>query len=139
MEKDLGQIFNELKDDVSVFVEAKIEFLKLTAYERAGKLVSSLSYILLLVVLAFFATFFLFLALGFLLGEWLNSTSAGIAIVGGIYLIIIGILIMSKKWFSVKIMNNVIDALDGDDEDEDKKNDTIYGNSSINPTGTTPL
>lgn len=140
MEKDLGQIFNELKDDVSAFVEAKIEFLKLTAYERAGKLVSSLSYILLLVVLALFATFFLFLALGFLLGEWLGSVSGGIAIVGGIYLIIIGILIMSKKTFCEKIMNNVIKALDNDDdEDEDKKYDTSYGNSSINPTGTTPL
>lgn len=122
MEKDLGQIFTELKGDVSAFVELKFEFFKLTLYEKAGKLVSSLSYVLALVVLAFLATFFLFLALGFLLGEWLNSTSAGLAIVGGIYLILIGILIMNKKWFSGKIMNNVIDALDNDDDEEDKKN-----------------
>lgn len=124
MEKDLGQIFTELKEDVSSFVEIKMEFFKLTLYEKAGKLVSSLSYVLALVVLAFMATFFLFLALGFLLGEWLNSTSAGLAIVGGIYLILIGILIMNKQWFSSKIMNNVIDALDNDDEENEQKNNT---------------
>jgi len=124
MEKDLGQIFTELKDDVSSFVEIKLEFFKLTLYEKAGKLVSSLSYVLALVVLAFMATFFLFLSLGFLLGEWLKSTSAGIAIVGGIYLILIGILIMNKKWFSVKIANSVIDALDNDDDEDSVKNDT---------------
>lgn len=143
MEKDLGQIFNELKDDVTAFVELKIEFLKLTAYERAGKIVSSLSYILALIVLAIFATLFLFLALGFLLGEWLGSVAAGIAIVGGIYLIIIGILIMSKKWFSEKIMNSVISALNNEDGDEDdvKTYDTSYGNNSnsTNTVGTTPL
>jgi len=118
MEKDLGQIFNELKEDISTYVEIKFNFYKLSLYEKAGKLVSSLSYILALVVLIFMAIFFLFLALGFLLGEWLNSTSAGIAIVGGIYLILIGILIMNKKWFSDKIMNNVISALDDDDDDD---------------------
>lgn len=117
MEKDLGQIFNELKEDVSAYVEIKFNFYKLTLYEKAGKLVSSLSYVLALVVLVFMATFFLFLAFGFLLGEWLNSTSAGIAIVGGIYLILIGILIMNKKWFSGKVMDNVISLLDEDDDD----------------------
>lgn len=125
MEKDLGQIFNELKEDISAYVEIKFNFYKLTVYEKAGKLVSSLSYVLMLVVLSFMATFFLFLALGFLLGEWLNSTSAGIAIVGGIYLIIIGILIMNKKWLSDKIMNHVISTLDDDDENPNKQENSL--------------
>ncbi|MDF9828858.1 phage holin family protein [Parabacteroides sp. PF5-6] len=120
MEKDLGQVFNALKEDISTYVEIRFKFYKLSFYEKAGKLVSSLSYILALVVLIFMATFFLFLALGFLLGEWLDSTGAGIAIVAGIYLILIGILIMNKKGFSDKIMNNVIAALDDDDDDDDE-------------------
>lgn len=124
MEKDLGQVFTELKEDISSYVETKFEFFKLTLYEKAGKLVSSLSYVLALVVLAFMATFFLFLALGFLMGEWLDSTSAGIAIVGGIYLILIGILIMNKRKFSDKIMNSVIAALDNDEEENEPKNKT---------------
>lgn len=122
MEKDLGQIFNELKDDVSTFVELKFELLKLNTYERIGKLVSILSYGLVLAALGFFALLFLFLGLGFLLGEWLNSVSAGMAIVGGVYILFIGILIMSKSWFSTRIMNLIIDALDGDDNN----NETDY-------------
>ncbi|MDL2255687.1 phage holin family protein [Parabacteroides sp. OttesenSCG-928-K15] len=135
MEKDFGQIFTELKDDLTAYVELKVEFLKLTAYERAGKWISSLSYVLALVVLAIFATFFLFLALGFLIGDWLGSTSAGIAIVGGIYLIIIGILIMSKKWFTSKITNSVIATLT-DDEEELQKTDETANESGADPTGT---
>ncbi|MDR2968445.1 MAG: phage holin family protein [Tannerellaceae bacterium] len=118
MEKDLGQIFNELKNDVSTYAEIKFNLYKLSLYEKAGKLVSSLSYVLALAVLAFMSIFFLFLALGFLLGEWLESTGAGIAIVGGVYLILTAILIMNRKRFSAKIMNNVISALD----DEHGKN-----------------
>lgn len=122
MEKDLGQVFNELKDDISAYVEIKFNFYKLSLYEKAGKLISSLSYVLALVVLAFMASFFLFLAFGFLLGEWLNSTGAGIAIVGATYLILIGILIMNRKWFSDKVMNSVISVLDDDDDNEDNPN-----------------
>jgi cytochrome c biogenesis protein CcdA len=122
MEKDLGQAFNELKDDVSTYVEIKFNLYKLSLYEKAGKLVSSLSYILALAVLAFMAIFFFFLALGFLLGEWLKSTGAGMAIAGGIYLILIGILIMNKNRFSGKIMNSVISALDDNDDYKDNPN-----------------
>lgn len=118
MEKDLGQIFNELKNDVSAYAEIKFNLYKLSLYEKAGKLVSSLSYVLALAVLAFMSIFFLFLALGFLLGEWMGSTGAGMATVGGIYLILTGILIMNRKRFSGKIMNSVISALD----DEHGKN-----------------
>lgn len=117
MDKDLGQIFTELKNDVTTYVEVKTEILKLTLYEKAGKLVSSLSYVLVLVVLAFVATLFLFISLGVLIGQWLDSTSAGIAVVGGIYLILIGILIMNKKKFTASIMNNVIDALTDEEEE----------------------
>lgn len=36
MEKDSGKIFRELKDDVSTYVELKLELLKLSTYERAA-------------------------------------------------------------------------------------------------------
>lgn len=124
MEKDLGQIFNELKDDLSTYAELKFELLKLNTYERAGKLVGILSYGLVALILAFFATLFLFLALGILLGEALNSYSGGFAIIGGIYLLSVGILMMFKKRFLAKITNIVIDALDGPD---DNNNETSYG------------
>lgn len=123
MEKDLGQIFHELKEDLSEYVELKLELLKLTTYERAGKLVAVLSYGLAMVVLALLATLFLFIALGIFLGELLHSISAGLAIIGGIYLLIIGLLILSKKWFVVKVWNIVISALTNEDKDKEYERD----------------
>ena len=36
MEKDSGTVFRELKEDVSAYVELKLELLKLSTYERTG-------------------------------------------------------------------------------------------------------
>ncbi|MDH6359136.1 phage holin family protein [Parabacteroides sp. PF5-9] len=124
MEKNLGQIFNELKEDLTTYVELKFEFLKLSTFERAGKVISVLSYVLVILILALLATVFLFVALGIQLGEWLNSYSGGFAIVGGLYLLAIGFLMLGKKGFTTKVTNLVIGALDGADDDTHK--DTEY-------------
>ena len=44
MEKDSGTVFRELKEDVSAYVELKLELLKLSTYERTGKVIAVLSY-----------------------------------------------------------------------------------------------
>ena len=75
MEKDSGTVFRELKEDVSAYVELKLELLKLSTYERTGKVIAVLSYGLILLFLAFFAILFIFLALGFFLGDWLGSSN----------------------------------------------------------------
>ena len=71
MEKDAGEIFRELKKDLSAYVELKLELLKLNTYERTGKVIAVLSYGVILLFLAFFAILFIFLALGFF--SWRNS------------------------------------------------------------------
>jgi len=86
MEKETEQIFKKLKEDVSTYVELKAELLKLTAYERAGELISVLSYGLILLFLAFFAVLFIFLALGFFLGDLLDNVAGGFAIVALLYM-----------------------------------------------------
>jgi len=48
MEKDSGTVFRELKEDVSAYVELKLELLKLSTYERTGKVIAVLSYGLIL-------------------------------------------------------------------------------------------
>lgn len=51
MEKDSGTVFRELKEDVSAYVELKLELLKLSTYERTGKVIAVLSYGLILLFL----------------------------------------------------------------------------------------
>lgn len=128
MEKEPGKIFREVKDDLTAYAELKLELLKLSAYEKGGKIISHLSYDLLLMLLAFFATLFIFLAIGFYLGELLQSMGAGFAVVAILYMLLIGIIMKNRKHIQLKIMNVIISALtandDKDDKDKDDKEDT---------------
>ncbi len=132
MEKDSGKIFSELKKDVTAYMESKLELLKLSAYERTGKVISVLSYGLILLFLGFFAILFIFMAVGFFLGEWLGSSGAGLGIVALLYLLLIGIILLTKDRIRMKIINEVIAALSANDD----KNETNY-EQAANPTGET--
>lgn len=128
MEKEPGKVFREVKDDLTAYAELKLELIKLSAYEKGGKIISHLSYDLLLMLLAFFATLFIFLAIGFYLGELLRSMGAGFAVVAILYMLLIGIIMKNRKHIQLKIMNVIISALtandDKDDKDKDDKEDT---------------
>ncbi len=89
---DSEKVFQNLKQDVSAYMELKLELLKLNTYERTGKVIGLLSYGLILLFLAFFAVLFIFLALGFFLGEILDVPGSGFAIVALLYVAIIWII-----------------------------------------------
>lgn len=58
MEKDSTTLFKEVKEDVSKWVDLKLELVKLSTYERTGQVVSVLSYGLILLFASFFAILF---------------------------------------------------------------------------------
>ena len=109
MEKDSGKIFRELKDDVSTYVELKLELLKLSTYERSGQLIAILSYGLILLFLAFFAILFIFLALGFFMGDIFGSMGTGFAFVAVLYLLLIGQFGDLIVTYSIEIPTNLTD------------------------------
>ena len=131
MEKDAGEIFRELKKDLSAYVELKLELLKLNTYERTGKVIAVLSYGVILLFLAFFAILFIFLALGFFLGDLFGS---GFGVVAVLYLLLIGIIVMNKDRISNKVLNVVISALTTND---DKTNATDNEQSATDTSGET--
>ena len=57
MEKDAGEIFRELKKDLSAYVELKLELLKLNTYERTGKVIAVLSYGVYFIISGFLCYF----------------------------------------------------------------------------------
>lgn len=134
MEKDSGEIFRELKKDLSAYVELKLELLKLNTYERTGKVIAVLSYGVILLFLAFFAILFIFLTLGFFLGDLFGSAGSGFGVVAVLYLLLIGIIIMNKDRISNKVLNVVISALTTND---DKTNATDNEQSATDTTGET--
>ena len=104
MKKNSREIFRELRDDISSYVELKLELLKLSTYERSGHLIAVLSYGLIILFLAFFAILFIFLALGFFMGDVFGSIGAGFAFVAVLYLLLIGLIMTNKQ----KICNTVL-------------------------------
>ena len=121
MEKDPEKIIQELREDVSAFVELKLELLKLNTYERTGKVIAVLSYGLVLLFLAFFAILFIFLALGFFLGDWIGVTGAGFGLVAVLYLLLMWLIVRNREIITTKVLNEVIATLLSNDE---KRNET---------------
>ena len=119
--KDSEKIFQELKKDLKTYAELKFELLKLNTYERTGKVLSVLSYGIIVLFLVFFTILFIFLALGFWLGDYFESIAAGFIGVVALYLILIGIVFMNREKIRTAILNEIIAALATYDE---KKNGT---------------
>lgn len=134
-EKDPGKVFRELKDDLAAYVELKLELLKLSTYERTGKVVSVLSYGFMLLILVFFAVLFIFLAVGFFLGQKLDSFGLGFGIVAIVYILLIGLVVMNKEKISLKVLNEVIAALTAVNDDKNKKEE--IHEQSTDPIGET--
>lgn len=121
MEKNAEKIFSDLKEDISIYAGLKIRLLKLTAIEKIAKLVAVLSHGIILSILAFFTLLFLFSALGFYLGELLESAALGFLIDGGICLLLALILWWAKCGFQIKVMNVVIEAIESKEENKEEK------------------
>ena len=130
MEKNSGQFFNELKKDVVTYAELKLELLKLGTYERIGKVISILSYGIILMALALFMFLFLFLALGFFLSNRLHSLSAGFTVIAALSLFLLGGVAFLRKQICTYILNLVIATLTANDKKHRTTDDTI-------PTGET--
>lgn len=122
MENKSEQLFDRIKKDVIAYVELKFELLKLSTYERTGKVVGVLSYGLILLFAAFFAFLFIFLALGFFLGELFNSEGLGFVSVALLYLALILVIMNNKGKIVTKVENEIISALMSNDDG--KNNDT---------------
>lgn len=120
MEKEAEKIFYELKEDVSTYIQLELRLLKLNAIERIAKLIAVLSHGVILILLVFFTILFLFSALGFFLGDCLDSTALGFLIVGGIYLGLVVAFLWGKQKIQEKFIDMMISALSEDDDDDEK-------------------
>ena len=132
MKQDSRQFFSELKNDVLTYAELKLELLKLGTYERTGKVISVLSYGIILTALFFFLLLFIFLALGFYLGDRFDSLSAGFAVVAVLYLLLIGGVLLFKEQIRSRILNIVIAALVANDKKHETTDETNPNTETVN-------
>ena len=69
MKMNAEHFFRELKRNITTYDKLKFELLKVRTYERTGKVIAVLAYGLILLILGFFLSLFVFLTLGFFLGR----------------------------------------------------------------------
>ena len=123
--KDSEKIFQNLKNDISAYINLKLELLKLNTYEKSGKIIGLLSYGLILFFLVVFVILFIFLSLGFFLGDLLDNAAIGFGIISLLYLVLIGITVKKAQWIQTKVLNKVIATLITNEEQPNKEeNDT---------------
>lgn len=128
--KDSGKIFQNLKNDISAYINFKLELLKLNTYEKTGEIIGLLSYGLILFFLIVFVILFLFLSLGFFLGDLFDNTAIGFGIIAFLYLLFIRISIKNANWIQAKILNAVIAVLMANEEQQNNKEDERHSTTA---------
>jgi len=111
-ESKLGAFISKIKADAQELIETKIEILRLEILEKTSIVGSFLIYGFIVISFVLFALLFAFIALGLLMGKWMNSMGGGFAIVSLIYLIILVIVIINRKHLLTDLQNVFLMGLD---------------------------
>lgn len=116
---DQPSFFSELKQLVIDYFEARIQLLKIGAYEKIAKITAVLFSSLIIALLGFFLLFFLSISGGFYFGRLLNDNALGFLIIFGIYLILfVFIILFRKKLLEKFIIDKVIEQLFENEEND---------------------
>ena len=121
MERDLGSLLSDIKKELTAYISLKLEILKLDIYEKSSVFSSVLLYGLVLLLIVFFAVLFLFLALGFYIGNLLNNFAIGMASVAGLYIIALCILLWKRKKIQNWMTNIFVEQIVPEEDVENEK------------------
>ncbi|MDL2222846.1 phage holin family protein [Bacteroidales bacterium OttesenSCG-928-M11] len=125
----LGEIISFMKRDISELINTKLHLLRLELIEKGSRGAAFFIYGFILLAIVSFALLFGFLALGFYLGDLVNSLAGGFAIVVGFYLIILLILLILSKPILSFVTNKFIKEMDPDlfKEEDNTRKEGEYG------------
>ena len=119
-EKKVSTLFEEMRDDVTNYITNSLELGKLAAFEKISKGSSNISYFIVIGVVVFIAVFMLLITLALYLGQLLENMWAGFGIVSAAMLLILLVLILTKKSFKNSVTNKVVTFLMEQDDENDK-------------------
>jgi hypothetical protein len=117
---DNNTFFEEVKEQVATYVKLRMEWLKLSLYERIAKILTILSHSLIVMFVVFFSVLFLFFSLAFLFSEITGSLWLGFFIVFLLCVLILLTIVGFRKKIRNCVMNTVIKSLREDDEEHSK-------------------
>lgn len=95
--QDSSENIKQLYDEVKKYVFLQSEYIKVEFVEKLTILLSTLLIITLMIVLAVIALFYLFFSFAYALVPVVGSLSISFSIIAGIYIILIGLLVLFRK------------------------------------------
>jgi len=95
--EDIGGFLQENKEIIRDYVDTRAELFKLQAVRMAARTVSMLAVVGIVAMLALFVVLFLGMSLSFWLSAVLNNQVAGFAITGGLFVLLLAIVILLRK------------------------------------------
>ncbi len=108
------------------YIDTRMKLFQLKLTERSSRLIASLLVDIVKSVFAIFVVFFFSLALGFYLSEVLGSMALGFLVTGGIFVLLILLIILFEPRLEYYLMNLSIKRFlekwyDDTDEDQDEE------------------
>jgi len=115
---NLTELLAALKADIKDWVEIRLKLLQLNVFEKTAIVGSFLIFGIIIINLLLFAFLFAFIALGFLIGKWINSVAGGFAIICFLYLLILAVLLIFRKAVFTGLQNLLLKELNPEPKDE---------------------
>ena len=115
---NLNNLLSALKAEIKEWVDIRLKLLQLHVFEKTAIVGSFLIYGLIIINLLFFAFLFAFIAMGFLIGKWVNSVAGGFAIISFFYLLILVLMLIFRKTIFAGLQNSLLKELNSETENE---------------------
>jgi amino acid transporter len=115
---NLSEHLSALNAEIKEWVEVRVKLLQLQIFEKTAITGSFLIYGIIIINLLFFAFLFAFLALGFLIGKWVNNIAGGFAIISLFYVLIFILMLIFRKSIFTGLQNLFLKELNPEPENE---------------------
>ncbi|NCB26582.1 MAG: hypothetical protein EOM62_14075 [Bacteroidia bacterium] len=119
-EKKVSTLFEEMRKDISNFINSTLELGKLEVFEKISLSASAIVYGLMLGSALVIALLFILVTAGFYLGEMLQSYWMGFGIVAAFTLLITIIILIVGGPFKKKFTSRVVRFLMKNDDNDGK-------------------
>jgi uncharacterized membrane protein (DUF485 family) len=96
--------FQQIYEDVKKYILLQTEYIKVEFVEKLTILLSTLLIVTLLMVLVLVLLFYLFFSLAYAIAPVVGSLSVSFSIIAGIYVVLIGFLILLRKQIVINPM-----------------------------------
>jgi hypothetical protein len=125
-EEKKENFFVETKKLLEQYIQDRILLFKLEMSKKAAATTATIVNGVALGLFALFALVFISITLGFVFSELTGSFIWGFGIVSAIYIVLVVICIVAKKWVTRKVTNAVIGSIYSKNKAEKEKEDDSY-------------